>query len=187
MYNSKISVRNVDAHLPTPQNLLLVDSQGKNLQTATTAAPSNGQSADNLFWKAHDPYFSEIYVCKSPQGGDGFDIWPMDYNALGVRAEVISNMLVITSARTPVSLINSRQSEVRTTKTWSTSSTPSLQITLPQSTTTNAPTQHTSATHISTIVTPRPRILLSDWLICHGMIFVMSHPEYHPANFKFEI
>jgi hypothetical protein len=55
MYNSKIYVRNVDAHLPTPQNLLLLDSQGKYLQTATTAAPSNGQSADNQFWKAHDP------------------------------------------------------------------------------------------------------------------------------------
>ena len=47
-------------------------SRGTDLQKLATAKRTNGFLADNQIWEAQGPWFSEIYVCKSPQGGGGF-------------------------------------------------------------------------------------------------------------------
>ena len=47
-------------------------SRGTDLQKLLTAKRTNGFLADNQIWEAQGPWFSEIYVCKSPQGGGGF-------------------------------------------------------------------------------------------------------------------
>ena len=44
-------------------------SRGTDLQKLTTAKRTNRFLADNQIWEAQGPWFSEIYVCKSPQGG----------------------------------------------------------------------------------------------------------------------
>ena len=46
--------------------------RGTDLQKLATAKRTNGFLADNQIWKAQGPWFSEIYVCKSPQAGGGF-------------------------------------------------------------------------------------------------------------------
>ena len=45
-------------------------SMGTDLQKLATAKRTNGFLADNQIWEAQGPWFSEIYVCKSPQGGE---------------------------------------------------------------------------------------------------------------------
>ena len=45
--------------------------RGTDLQKLATAKRTNGFLADNQIWEAQGPWFSEIYVCKSPQGGGG--------------------------------------------------------------------------------------------------------------------
>ena len=47
-------------------------SRGTDLQKLATAKRTNGFLTDNQIWEAQGPWFSEIYVCKSPQGGAGF-------------------------------------------------------------------------------------------------------------------
>ena len=54
-------------------------SRGTDLQKLATTKRTNGFLADNQIWEAQGPWFSEMYVCKSPQGGEGFDIWPAAY------------------------------------------------------------------------------------------------------------
>ena len=46
-------------------------SRGTDLQKLATAKRTNGFLADNQIWEAQGTWFSEIYVCKSPQGGRG--------------------------------------------------------------------------------------------------------------------
>ena len=47
-------------------------SRGTNLQKLSTAKLNNGFLVNNQIWEAQGPWFLEIYVCKSPQGGGGF-------------------------------------------------------------------------------------------------------------------
>ena len=55
-------------------------SRGTDLQKLATAKRTNGFLADNQIWEAQGPRFSEIYVCKSPQGGEGGSTGPAVYS-----------------------------------------------------------------------------------------------------------
>ena len=64
-------------------------SGGTDVQKLATAKRTNGFLADNQILEAQGPWFSEIYVCKSPRGGEGFDIWPAAYYGIFNRKHTV--------------------------------------------------------------------------------------------------